>query len=1441
MSEREHIVSVNRGVDLVAFNQEMIATTGAGSIPKRTVDVANPRATNIRSTHYMLTDAEAETLKADPRVFGVTLLPELDPNTGIGFDAIQAGDFTKTTLDRGNFLNWGMRRMNEATNPYSGVSATAGGYNYTLDASGVDVVIVDSGIQADHPEFQDAAGVSRVQQIDWFAVSGVSGTMPTAHYTDYDGHGTHVAGTATGKTYGWAKNAKIFSIKLAGLEGSSDPNSGISTADMADVIIGWHNAKPVDPATGYKRPTVVNHSWGYLRLYNTVTNLTYRGVLKTGTDIDSSSKRAAFGLFPKSGAAYGANYITNRRVPAVDADVQLMIDAGIHICVAAGNRSHKIDVSGGDDFDNFMAADTGSVEYQKGSSPYDDEANIVGSIDSTVSSGGLEQKATYSETGPGVSIYAPGTDIMSAMSTTNRFSATVSNNPYPGNAAFLINNISGTSMASPQVAGMLALWLQINPSAAPAQSLAFLNTTSKTAQIYDTASSVDYTDTRSLLGSTNRFAFNKFNSNVQLRIGTPAVEGEAVPVATYALSSDSASTNEGGSFVITLTTTYVTNGTVIPYTITGVTSADIAGANLSGNFTVNNNTATVTVSVTADATTEGSEIFLMTLNALSVTQSVTINDTSTTPGPAYAIAPAANNVDEGSALVFNVTTVNVADATTLYWTVTNDTDFSTSSGNFAITSNAGSFSVTPTADTTTEGAETFTASVRTVSVSGSIVATSSAVTINDISLTPTFTARTVTVASGTNSYGTGNKYYIAEVAGVSPTLLLTEGTTYRFDQSDASNATHQLLFSTTANGTWGGGAEYLTGVTKVGTAGTAGAYTEIAVAASAPELHYYCVNHTGMGGAANTGTPTYAAVPTASNVNEGSALTFNITTTNIADATTLYWTATNASDFGTSSGSFTITSNAGSVAVTPTADTTTEGAETFTLQIRTVSVGGSVVATSSAVTINDTSTAGASYALAASAETVEEGESTTITLTTANVADATNVAYTISGVSQADLDEGPLTSTAIKDYEGPGGALFARELTTNYLRIVAAGAVGGQTAVPDDWLLKTGRMAQLFLNRGGSNIVTADQDQVRANLKGATTSWHPNSQAIQRVARGGGASYTPSFLTDDGSYAWGLYQLYTNHSADDMVWYLNSSSGRPQIGDDDAGEVMEHILHTLCMKGLDNPSMKFDASAESGWATGPTFLAIQQAVNGSKFDPSGYAANWATQADHFTVAAKEYLYLLTFGMFEYTTLWENDSLTPEWTDDMRTPAGIQTNNALGYALFNTYMKPVFDNPSLATIRAIFQDGDNGDPTGAGANGYVTSTAISLTGNFTVASNTSAVTLNVAADGVTDSDSLSLALDNAAASQAITVQDNGVTPGFNPDYALYVTNSGNSYTLVGRDRSGAISGSEPALAFNNGDKVLVTVNSSTSSGHPFYFKTAASSGTGNQAAGVTGNG
>ena len=98
----------------------------------------------------------------------------------------------------------------------------------------------------------------------------------------------------------------------------------------------------------------------------------------------------------------------------------------------------------------------------------------------------------------------------------------------------------------------------------------------------------------------------------------------------------------------------------------------------------------------------------------------------------------------------------------------------------------------------------------------------------------------------------GNKYRFDDFGTSAVTLDLQEGGTYTFDQSDSSNSGHPLRFSTTSDGTHGGGSEYTTGVTTTGTPGSAGAKTVITVAASAPTLYYYCTQHSGMGGQANT-------------------------------------------------------------------------------------------------------------------------------------------------------------------------------------------------------------------------------------------------------------------------------------------------------------------------------------------------------------------------------------------------------------------------------------------------------------------------------------------------------------------------------------------------------------------------------------------------------------
>lgn len=173
------------------------------------------------------------------------------------------------------------------------------------------------------------------------------------------------------------------------------------------------------------------------------------------------------------------------------------------------------------------------------------------------------------------------------------------------------------------------------------------------------------------------------------------------------------------------------------------------------------------------------------------------------------VSGAVTSVNEGSSVSFNLTGTDIVDDT-FYWTInhitTADADFSPASGSFSVVSNSGTFTVTTSADLTTEGSQTFTVSVRRVSTSGVIVATSdvlSPITINDTSLTPT-----ISISPALNG---------STSIGVSPgsTVSAASCGTWTFTPSNTFTAYVKC---------WGGGGGAGHGALNIVTSGGGGGY-----------------------------------------------------------------------------------------------------------------------------------------------------------------------------------------------------------------------------------------------------------------------------------------------------------------------------------------------------------------------------------------------------------------------------------------------------------------------------------------------------------------------------------------------------------------------------------------------------------------------------------------
>lgn len=310
-----------------------------------------------------------------------------------------------------------------------------------------------------------------------------------------------------------------------------------------------------------------------------------------------------------------------------------------------------------------------------------------------------------------------------------------------------------------------------------------------------------------------------------------------------------------------------------------------------------------------------------------------------TSGPSYSVT--GNTAAEGGgAVTFTTTTANVADGTTLYWTIDGaSADVTPYSGSFTINSNTGSFSTSAIADLTTEGTEYYTVNVRTGSTTGTIVA-SSTLTITDNSTTPspTYSLNNVTSNEGVNATFTITTTNVPNGTVVN---WFTNATT-----SDVSTTSGQATINSNT-------ATFSVPIINDSLTEGTEQYTVYVYDASWVNLlasSTLTINDTST----TPASPTYSVAN--ASTNEGASATVNVTTTNVSNGTVLYWTvnATTA-DVSTTSGSFTVNSNAGSFTIPAVADSTTEGTETYTISIRTGSTSGTVVATST-LTIYDTST-----------------------------------------------------------------------------------------------------------------------------------------------------------------------------------------------------------------------------------------------------------------------------------------------------------------------------------------------------------------------------------------------------------------------------------------------------------------------------------------------------
>jgi subtilisin family serine protease len=259
---------------------------------------------------------------------------------------IEPDQFVYVNAAGGTPPSWGLDRVDQHALPLDR-SFSAGS-----TGNGVNIYIIDTGILVTHAEFGGRATAA------FTSIEDGNGAI------DCHGHGTHVAGTAAGRTVGVATGARLYGVRVLSCTGGGTLSSVVAGLD-------WVALNRVLPA---------------------VANMSLGG---------------------------GKSYTMN-------AAIANLVARGVTVVAAAGNASQD------------------ACYYSPASEP---TALTVAATDST------DNQASYSNHGSCVDLFAPGSNIYSAVASND--------------SAY--SSLNGTSMASPHVAGAAALYLELNPAASPAE------------------------------------------------------------------------------------------------------------------------------------------------------------------------------------------------------------------------------------------------------------------------------------------------------------------------------------------------------------------------------------------------------------------------------------------------------------------------------------------------------------------------------------------------------------------------------------------------------------------------------------------------------------------------------------------------------------------------------------------------------------------------------------------------------------------------------------------------------------------------------------------------------------------------------------------------------------------------------------------------------------